>query len=328
MAKAIRVDTVNNRTTGLATSALYRGKPATVAQQVHDGDTINVLPKGNVGVRLLGIDTPEVSFSLPGPALRFKSLEAPEWNEFLSTALSNRWGEFDRQVPTGLRDWLKFRLTDEAGTDHFQHASRATQTLRDLVTRDMEIMQQDPASFGYYMGFGFEVMDGYGRFLCTINRDQPKRSDPAPRPPTYNLRMLERGVAFPYFIWPNVSPWDRPDSVAKAVIEPGMANQLAEENRELKTARDFVRTARTKHLGIYDTMVPCALEPFELRFLSRRQLPSRYVMDLTSDSDELIRPEEYYSVPFPEDRLWIPAVYVPLFKEHGWKIRPAENENA
>jgi hypothetical protein len=43
------------------------------------------------------------------------------------------------------------------------------------------------------------------------------------------------------------------------------------------------------------------------------------LIDLNSDSDTLILPQSYLSVPLPEDRLFIPAEYVPLWVEKGWK---------
>ncbi|MEZ6132933.1 MAG: hypothetical protein R3C59_30045 [Planctomycetaceae bacterium] len=319
MPKAIRTDSENNRTTGLALPAMEGGQPASVAQQVHDGDTLNVIPRGNVGVRLLGIDTPEVSFSFPGPKPSFLSLGDARWNDFLTTALDSRWGEFSNAVSEGLKSWLMAKLVGQPGSIHFDHANRATDELRAMITKDMEIMGQDLKTFGYYLGFGFEVMDGYGRFLCTINRDQPQRTVPTPRPPTYNMRMLQAGRAFPYFIWPNINPWERPDSVVKAVIPPGQARQLATTDRELQMARSAVQNARQNHLGIFDAMMPCLLEPFELRFLSRRELPSRHVIDLTSDSDRMLPGDRYFEVPNAEDRLWVSSEYVPLFRDHGWK---------
>ena len=322
MPKAIRTDSENNRTTGFAIPGLVGGKPGTVAQQVHDGDTLNVMPNGNIGVRLLGIDTPEVSFAFPGPRLRFVDLQDDQWNKFLQDPFDDKWGQFTTAVPAALKSWILSKVVGEPGTVHHHHAETATTELRSLISRDMQIMGQDLTTFGYYLGFGFEVMDGYGRFLCTINRNQPDRSKPTPRPPTYNLRLLERGRAFPYFIWPNMNPWDRPDTVTKAVIPPGKAKRLSENDRELLTARTSIQAARAQHRGIFDAMNPLLLEPFELRFLSRRQLPSRYVIDLTSDSSTLIHPHNYHRVPLPEDRLWIPPAYVPLFEKAGWQAEP------
>lgn len=323
MPKAIRSDSENNRTTGIAVPGLVGGKPGTVVQQVHDGDTINVRPDGNIPVRLLGIDTPEISFAFPGPRLQFVDLKDPRWNDFLTTAFDLKWGPFSVPIPATLKAVIQAKVVGEPGAIHHEHAERATNEFRQLVTRDMEIMGQDLTTFGYYLNFGFEIMDGYGRFLCMINRNQPQRTVPTPRPPTYNMRLLERGLAFPYFIWPNVNPWDRPDSVEQAVIPPGMARQMAEKDSELVMARSKVRAAREKHLGVFDAMKPLLLEPFELRYLARRELPGRYVMDLTADSNRLIHPHNYFAVPNPEDRLWIPAIYVPFFERAGWKADAA-----
>ncbi len=323
MPNAIRSDSENNRTTGFASPGIYNGKPGSVVQQVHDGDTINVSPRGNIPVRLLGIDTPEVSFAFPGPTLRLVGLKDDSWNQLLKTPFDTKWGAIAGSVPEDLKALIQSKVVGEPGTSHHEHAERATDAFREMVADDMKIMGQDLTTFGYYMNFGFEVMDGYGRFLCTINRNQPDRNKPTKRPPTYNMRLLERGLAFPYFIWPNVNPWDRPDSITKAVIPPGKAKQMADTDTELVMARGRVQQARQNHLGIFDAMNPLLLEPFELRFLARRELPSRYVIDLTSDSDRLIHPHNYFSVPHPEDRLWISSIYVPLFEKAGWKAEAA-----
>lgn len=323
MPNAIRTDSQNNRTTGFAVPGIYRDRPGSVVQQVHDGDTINVRPDGNIGVRLLGIDTPEVSFSFPGPKLQFVDLQDERWNEFLATPFDAKWGPVTPSVPEELRLVIQSKTGGDAGTIHHQHAARATDVFREMVSSDMQIMGQDPSTFRYYLQFGFEVMDGYGRFLCTINRNQPQRTVPAPRPPSYNMRLLERGLAFPYFIWPNINPWDRPDSIADAVIPPGKARELASTDSELVMARRSVQQARERHMGIFDAMNPLLLEPFELRFLARRSLPGRYVIDLSSDSSELVHPHRYFTIPHPEDRLWIPSIYVPLFEKHGWKPQVA-----
>jgi hypothetical protein len=60
-------------------------------------------------------------------------------------------------------------------------------------------------------------------------------------------------------------------------------------------------------------------EEFELRFLSRRQPPDRWVIDLGRDDDALLPPQAYFTIPNPEDRLYIPGEYVPLFVEAGWR---------
>lgn len=319
MPNAIRTDSRNNRTTGFAVPGLRDGRAATVTQQVHDGDTISVQADGNLGVRFLGIDTPEVSFGFPPEASEFVAMDDPRWNEFLSDPLSSKWGEFSSPIPERLRHWIAARSIEQGGSNHHRHAQRATDALRQMITDDMAAMNRTVESFGYYLRFGFEVMDGYGRLLCSVNRNQPKADDPGPRPPTYNMRLLRAGLAFPYFIFPNINPFDRPESVMQAVIPPGSAAVLAREDSELRMARAAVQDARNAHRGLFDAMDPCALQPFELRMLSRRSPPSRWLIDLSSDSSELIHPLNYPLVPNPEDRLWIPPEYVPLFAEAGWR---------
>lgn len=320
MPKAIFTNSTTNRTTGIGTPGLYRGQPGTVLQHVHDGDTLNVVAKGNIGVRFLGIDTPEVSFAFPGPKLNFVAMDDDRWNDFLSDPFSDEVLPFQDQVSDSLRQFLLAKVVNQPATFHHQHAEAATTGLRSMITADMRIMGQDITEFGYYLSFGFEVMDGYGRFLCMVNRDQPKRDVPTARPPSYNSRMLEQGLAFPYFIWPNINPWDRPTSIIKAVVPVESAKDMAEADQELRTARQHVKAARTSHLGVFNATAPCLLEPFELRALSRRTLPSRYVIDLTVNSNQLIPPSMYHTVPNSEDRLWIPPEYVPLFVQEGWKV--------
>ena len=192
-----------------------------------------------------------------------------------------------------------------------------------MVEADRQVMGKSVEEFDFYMVFGHEVMDGYGRFLCLINRNQPKRDVPAPRPATYNQRLLERGMAFPYFIWPNINPYDLGDSVMDSVIKPGTAATAVAENRELTTARANVQNARQRHLGLFDAANPAMLEPFELRAIARRSLPGRYVIDISKNDDVLIHPLNYHAVAHPEDRLFIPRQYVPLFESVGWKKQAA-----
>jgi hypothetical protein len=45
----------------------------------------------------------------------------------------------------------------------------------------------------------------------------------------------------------------------------------------------------------------------------------RWVIDLGRNDDTLIPPQGYFQVANPEDRLFVPAEYVPLFIEAGWQ---------
>jgi hypothetical protein len=102
--KAIQSDSERHRTTGFARPADMDSGPGTPAQTVHDGDTVNVRLDGNLAVRLLGIDTPEISFSLPQG--KFAGLEDPRWTEFLTDPFADRWGPMSTLVPPRLRAFL------------------------------------------------------------------------------------------------------------------------------------------------------------------------------------------------------------------------------
>src|SRR5690606_10984690 len=140
---------------------------------------------------------------------------------------------------------------------------------------------QDRETFRFFMAFAFEVMDGYGRLLGYLNREQPNPNEPAPRPLTYNERLLKAGRAFPYFIWPNVNPFRKADNILKAVPKPGTQRTMAEDDITLSRTAEFLANARERHLGLFDAMQPMLLEPFELRILARREIPKRWVIDLS-----------------------------------------------
>ena len=81
MAKAI--EQKGHLTIGHAKLGLYKDHTGTVRRQVHDGDTIIVQVIGNLSVRFLGIDAPQISFTLPGEKA-FLSISNPRWDEFFT----------------------------------------------------------------------------------------------------------------------------------------------------------------------------------------------------------------------------------------------------
>lgn len=314
MAKAISTIDSKNLILGRAYLGDYSGRTGSPAQLVHDGDTVNVKAAGNFGVRMLGIDTPEVSFSLPSAP--FVSLKDERWTKFLTDPFAEEWGPMEK-LPPGLIAFLKAKVGPYTAADHFKHADAARIALTKAIEDDRKVMGTGD-QFKFFLLFGFEVMDAYGRLLCLMNREQRDKDKPTKRPNTYNLRLLEQGLAFPYFIWPNINPWDKPDSVMDAVFKPGTIATSMKSSGEIQLARAAVRNARQKHLGLFDAMRPMLLEPFELRMLARRGAPSRFLIDMTKNDDVLIHPKNYWTVPHSEDRLWIPKTYVPLFVENGW----------
>jgi endonuclease YncB( thermonuclease family) len=296
MAKAI--ETTNYGTIGhmgLGEHGQYIGS---VKQQVHDGDTIIVRTLGNLSVRFLGIDTPEVSFMLPGE------------NGFSS--LKNASGL--PPYPTGLKTYLTAHLGPGCASNHAKLAEDAQRILEAEVGADLQAMAVEKDTFEFYLRFAHEVMDGYGRLLCYINR----YDDTSNRPLTYNERVLEKGAALPYFIWPNVNPFRKQSQISAAVPAPGTANSIAQHETSLRQARELVKNNRAQKRGIFDANAGLRLEPFELRFLAQKKLPSRWVIDLSTNGKALFPPDRYYEIPYAEDRLYIPEEFVPLFVRKGW----------
>jgi hypothetical protein len=136
--------------------------------------------------------------------------------------------------------------------------------------------------------------------------------------------MLEAGMTSPYFIWPNINPFRHRTSLIDAVPRPGDIGAIADQASGLGLARQWMRAARQNHDGIFEDGNPLRLEPFELRFLARRTPPARWVIDLSDPhTDRLVKPVDYHTIPDIENRLFIPAAYVPLFAEKGWQTNHA-----
>lgn len=317
MAKTIK-QLKSGLTVGHAALGFRGGVAGSVRQQVHDGDTINVRAIGNFGIRFLGVDAPEISFRLPGES-RFTGLSNSRWEEFLSDPFAQDLPLFNPPLAPGLLNYLQARVGPGTATNHRHYAEAAEDALEDEVLRDLQVLGQSEETFQFFLVFAYEVMDRYGRLLCFINRDQPHPTDPEPRPRSYNERLLKAGKVSPYFIWPNINPFRKEKSVIAAVIPPGTANDIANKDKTLRLAREWVRDARQRKIGIFDAHNALRLEPFEVRFLARRRPPGRWGIDLSRNDNILLKPQEYYTIPNVEDRLFIPEEYVPLFVEAGWQ---------
>ena len=83
---------------------------------------------------------------------------------------------------------------------------------------------------------------------------------------------------------------------------------------------ECVRQARLNGDGVFDPTNPLRFEAFEIRYLGRREAPNRAVIDLSRDDDVILRPQSYFRIPFPEDRLFIPSPFIPLFVSRGWRL--------
>ena len=88
----------------------------------------------------------------------------------------------------------------------------------------------------------------------------------------------------------------------------------------MRPARDFVRQARATEIGVFNRADPLRFEAFEIRYLGRREPPFRAVIDLSRDDDVILRPQSYFHIRNPEDRLFIPPAFIPLFVSRGWRL--------
>jgi endonuclease YncB( thermonuclease family) len=283
-----------------------------VQQQVHDGDTVNVRAVGNFGIRFLGLDAPEISFTLPGQK-RFTRISEPEWQEFLSDPFDAQYGVLP--LSSGLTNYLRSKLDATVAASHDRYAEAAQRALEQEITKDLNELGQSAEEFQFFVAFAHQVMDRYGRLLGYVNRYQKTGQ----RPLNYNERLLKAGLVSPYFIWPNINPFRQQQSMRKSVPAPGTANTIANQELTLRQAREWVQTARQQGIGIFESQDPLRLEAFELRFLAQRRAPERWVIDLSKNDNVLLDPQEYYTIPNVEDRLFIPDEFVPLFEEAGWQ---------
>ena len=286
-----------------------------VRSAAHDGDTIAVKTAGGFGVRFLGIDTPEISFTLPGSS-RFVGIAKPEWEAFLADPFAKALPAFKTKLGAGLRAWLKRRVGAGVAANHARHAERGQRALEALIEADATALGRPSKDAPLFLAFAFEALDRYGRMLAFIHPSQPG-AKPADRLASYNERQLVAGVALPYFIWPNVDPFLRD----RSALTPAKLRKALARASSLQASRRGVKAARERGIGVFAKDDPLRLAPFELRFLAGRRAPERWVIDLAATDGRLHRPQSYFQIPNDEDRLYLPSEMVPLFVENGWKRR-------
>lgn len=295
---------------------------AAALASVHDGDTIKVNPDGYLPIRCLAIDTPEVSFELPGRG-GFPKIASQEWQDYLEAPFDDRHGPFEPPLDDALRVFLEPRVGAGRALNHARHAEAARLGLIAEIERDIEeLFDGDWHAYKFFVAFAMEKIDTYGRMLGFIRPNQ-EEAPPEGRREDYNLRLLAGGFAPPYFIWPNLDPFRSQGTVVDAVPPPGDAAP-AEADPEARDAfsraRSAVAAARSAGKGVYEDADPLKLSAFELRFLARRSPPDRYVIDLGTSDEWLLRPQRYWEIQNPEDRLFVPAAFASLFELKGWRI--------
>jgi hypothetical protein len=261
------------------------------------------------GVRLVGLDVPFER--LRGPVASAAAFDETFWD---AKALAARLAAMPG-LSSGLRDHLlaQFKSSDPAAWRR-QLGLFASQFKSELEF-DRQALNAD-ASLEVFITPADEAEP-----LAFVNRFQADALEPAPRPASYNQRLLRSGAVLPYFVWPHLEPfWSkaRDDGLAAAVIHPGQARLIADRNRTLRTVLADVHAARLEARGVYAQ--PLGLAPFEVQFLLEGRVPNASVIDLDGSQSTLLEPQEYWCIEKPENRLFIPARHRHLFVEAGWQV--------
>lgn len=193
--KAIQVNGVFK--TGQFKLGWWGAKPGSTKQDTHDGDTVSLSTPLNFSSRFLGIDAPEVSFTIRTKST-FVGIGNQKWKDFWT---SGTWktGGFD----PGLIAHLQTRIGSGVGVaeNHETLARIAEDELETMIDADWSA-SDSAVDFNFFLAFGHEVLDGYGRMLCYMNADRDNFTAPAAAHElSYNERLLETGAVVPYFIF-------------------------------------------------------------------------------------------------------------------------------
>lgn len=296
-----------------------RGTPA---QNVHDGDTVGLNTALDFSSRFLGIDAPEISFTIRTRDT-FVGIGHEKWNVFWT---SGEW----KNLPIGaaLMQHLQNRIGDgtQVAANHQRLAKHAEATLTDLIKADIEASGKSLDEFDFFLSFGYEFLDSFGRMLCYLNADRANFTAPAAANPlSYNERLLGTGAVVPYFIFPNLQPFMAGQPFDAAAIKPAGFWQRVQGATKLTVARQAVASARAAGQGVFaPNGQGLILLPYELRFIARfgSKGPDRFVIDLGKPGgNKILKPEKYFSIAKVEDRLFVAKEFVPLFTLNGWQIQ-------
>lgn len=252
---------------------------------VTDGDTPNI----RMPIRMLSVDTPEVTADTPAGAARVdaKFAELAGWIE-----------EGRAPISTGLAAHLLPKLTTgKAGTLQFEQGTQASAFAKQNIDARLARPGKPPRTL--FIRVADAPFDDNGRLLAYIapnytaaERETLSRAERA----TFNLDLLTAGWAAPFVIFPSVpGELDLPllvDATARARTDArgiwaDPATLLAYEYRAMEKLHSI-----TKKI----------VDGEDVRGADRVAWRERYCADLRSR--QLHGPEDYVGVP-PEYRLWI-----------------------
>jgi endonuclease YncB( thermonuclease family) len=306
--------------TGQFLVGMHGAQHGTPRQEVHDGDTVGLSTPLDFSTRFLGIDAPEVSFTIRTEKT-FVPIGDPKWQLFWT---SGDWKNMP--LDPSLLAHLSGRIGNgsNVAANHKSLADKARSELLQIVNDEMAATGKTKDEFTFFLAFAYEILDGYGRMLCYLNADRVNFVAPnAPNKLSYNERMLATGAVVPYFIFPNVQPFIRVKPFDSANLTPAGFWTMIAGSRRLRDARQAVAAARAAGSGVFHPTDGLIVLPYEIRFIARKDSkgPDRFVIDLgNSGGNAILKPESYFTIANLEDRLFIPKEFVPLFILNGWTV--------
>src|SRR5262245_42845469 len=126
-----------------------RGTPA---QNVHDGDTVGLNTALDFSSRFLGVDAPEISFTIRTKDT-FVGIGNDKWKVFWT---SSEW----KNLPIGapLMQHLQGRIGDgtQVAANHERLARQAETTLTELIKADIAASGRSLDEFDFFLSFGYE----------------------------------------------------------------------------------------------------------------------------------------------------------------------------
>ena len=236
-------------------------------------------------------DSVYVTGSVKNVLVRLIGIDAPEVRG-LSVYYLRKSG-FLTRLKKELQEWLEPRLTKESIKVSKRLGFKAKAYLQGILEDKL------------LLSLGPQVFDRYERPLGYLGVDGQD---------SYNYKMIETGLAIPYFIYPNaVSP-----------TEKGFTLDTLEK------FRDAAVNAREKKVGLWE-YIDSMLIPMELRYLTRREFPVKYCADV--ETYVLYPPQFYFQVPI-ENRLFFywrdvvtavlhgfrPSRECPAWLHKAWKL--------
>jgi len=230
-----------------------------------DGDT----PTIQLNIRLLGIDTPELHY--PG------TTRPSKYDYQLESLMKNSGKKWE----AGLKKFLSPKLANKPGTLQETWGQKAKEKFAELALQHLEEINPNTARKrhkGVFLTVGEQVFDQYKRLLSYVAPDE----EDAKKRKTFNLLLMEEGMAINYIIFPNLPKLEDWERVQKAV-------------QKAKKAKSGFWSDSRILLG------------YEYRFcvdtaLGKRQGPDKYCADITSG---LLYPPQKYHLIEPENRLFI-----------------------